>query len=98
MTGNLNELIGNRREEILEIAARHGARNMRLFGSALRGEAREDSDIDLLVEMEPGRSLLDRVALIQDLEDLLGRKVDVVTVKALHWYIRDRVLGEAVAL
>jgi len=94
----INEMLKDRRREILEIARRHGATNLRLFGSVARGETTDSSDIDLLVEMEPGRSLLDRVALIQDLEDLLGRKVDVVTVKALHWYIRERVLQEAVAL
>jgi hypothetical protein len=60
-----------------------------------RGEARPESDLDILVEMEPGRSLMDHIALMQDLEDLLQRKVDVVSEKALHWYIRDRVLAEA---
>jgi len=98
MRESIDDLLKNRRREILEIAGSHGALSVRVFGSAARGEANEASDIDLLVEMESGRSLLDRVALIQDLEDLLGRKVDVVTVKALHWYIRDRVLQEAVAL
>jgi predicted nucleotidyltransferase len=60
-----------------------------------RGEARPESDLDILVEMEPGRSLMDHIALMQDLEDLLQRMVDVVSEKALHWYIRDRVLAEA---
>ena len=87
-----------RRKEILAIAARHGARNVRVFGSAARGKVGPDSDFDLLVELDEGRSLLDHVALIQDLEDLLGRKVDVVTDGALHWYIRERVLQEAVPL
>ena len=71
---------------------------MRLFGSVVRNEARRSSDVDLLVKMERGRSLLDRIALKQELEDLLGCKVDVVTERALHWYIRDRVLEEAVPL
>ena len=87
-----------KRDEILKIAAQHGARNLRVFGSLATGKAGPRSDLDLLVEFEPGRSLLDHVALVQDLEDLLGRKVDVVTEKALHWYIRDRVLREAVPL
>ena len=91
----IEELIRSKREEILHIAARNGARNVYIFGSAVRGEAKPDSDIDILVEWEPGRSLLDHVALMQDLEDLLGIKVDVVTRDALHRYIRDQVLAEA---
>jgi len=87
-----------RRDEILMIATRHGARTVRVFGSVARGEETPASDLDLLVEFEPGRSLLDHTALAQDLEDLLGRKVDVVTEKGLHWYIRDRVCREAVPL
>jgi hypothetical protein len=87
-----------RRDEILEIAARHGARTVRVFGSVIRGEETAASDIDLLVEFEPGRSLLDHIALAQDLQDLFGRDVDVVTEKGLHWFIRDRVCQEAVPL
>jgi len=87
-----------KRARILRVAASHGARNVRLFGSVVRNEARKSSDVDLLVKMERGRSLLDRIALKQELEDLLGCKVDVVTERALHWYIRDRVLEEAVPL
>ena len=87
-----------KRHEILAIAARHGAHNLRVFGSVARGEAGPESDLDILVEMEPGKSLLDHVALMQDLEDLLQRKVDVVSERALHWYIRDRVLAEAIPL
>ncbi len=86
------------REEILCIARRYGARNVRVFGSVARGDAGANSDVDFLVDLEPGRSLLDHVSLIQDLEDLLGRKVDVVESQALHWYICDRVLAEAVEL
>jgi len=92
------EEIRGERERVLAIALKHGARNVRVFGSAARGEAGESSDIDLLVELDPDRSLLDHVALVQDLQDLLGRPVDVVTGAALHWYIRDRVLAEAVPL
>jgi hypothetical protein len=87
-----------RREEILAVAARHGVRRVRIFGSVARGEETPASDLDLLVEFEPGRSLLDHIALAQDLEDLLGRKVDVVTENGLHWYIRDRIFREAVPL
>ena len=94
----IGQILKRKREEILRLAASHGAHNVRLFGSVARGDARKDSDVDLLVEMEPGRSLLDHVALWQDLQDLLGRKVDLVSDKALHWYIRDRVLKEAIPL
>jgi predicted nucleotidyltransferase len=87
-----------RRERIIGIAARHGARNVRVFGSVARGDAGPDSDVDFLVEMDADRSLLDHVGLVQDLEDHLGRKVDVVSDRALHWFIRDRVLAEAVPL
>jgi hypothetical protein len=87
-----------RREEILAIAARHGAYNVRVYGSVARGEAGPTSDVDFLVEMEPGRSLLDLGGLLMDLQDLLGRNVDLVEPEGLHWYLRDRVLEEAVAL
>ncbi|MCX6680395.1 MAG: nucleotidyltransferase family protein [Methanothrix sp.] len=80
------------------MAARHGAHNLRVFGSVARGESGPESDLDILVEMEPGKSLMDHVALMQDLEDLLQRKVDVVSERALHWYIRDRVLAESTPL
>jgi len=95
---NIAELLREKREEILALAAKHGARTVRVFGSAARGEMTQDSDIDLLVEMEEGRSLLDHVALWQDLEDLLGCEVDVVSEGGLHWYIRERVLEDAVPL
>lgn len=94
----IEELLKSKRQDILAIAAKHGAHNLRIFGSVARGEARPESDLDILVEMEPGRSLMDHVALMQDLEDLLQRKVDVVSERALHWYIRDRVLAEATPL
>ena len=87
--------VNQKRGDILRIAQRYGASNIRIFGSVIHGEDNAESDIDILVNFEPGRSLLDRVALMQDLEELLGRKVDVVSEKALHWYIRDRVLKEA---
>ena len=91
----LREELHKRREEIMGIAARHGARSVRVFGSAARGEERPDSDVDFLVEMEPGRSLFDMGRLLLDLQDLLGRKVDLVEPQGLHWYVRDRVLREA---
>jgi predicted nucleotidyltransferase len=87
-----------RREEIPGVAAGHGARRVRVFGSVARDEETPESDLDLLVEFEPGRSLLDHIALAQDLKDLLGREVDVVTEGGLHGYIRDRICREAVPL
>jgi len=94
----IDDLLGQNREDILRIAAQHGASNVRIFGSFARGEARPDSDVDFLVELESERSLLDHVALIQDLSDLLGRKVDVATDIGLRECIRERILNEAVSL
>jgi hypothetical protein len=95
---SLRELLKEKREEILSIATKYGAFNVRIFGSVARGDETADSDVDFLVELEPGRNLLDRIALIQDLEDLLERKVDVATVKGLREYFRDHILNEAVPL
>ncbi len=92
------QALRERREEILQIAAKHGARTIRVFGSIARGDEDEKSDLDLLVEMEEGRSLLDLGGLLMELQDLLGCRVDVVTEKGLRERIRDRVLKEAVAL
>jgi predicted nucleotidyltransferase len=86
------------RREILVAAAQHGARNIRVFGSVARGDADERSDVDFLVDLDPGRSLFDLAGLLVDLEDLLGRPVDVVTVRGLKSRIRARVLAEAVAV
>lgn len=91
----IEDLLKDGREDILRIAAQHGAHNVRVFGSVARGEARPDSDVDLLVEMEAGRSLLDLGGLLMDLQTLLGREVDVVTDKGLRDRIRARVLREA---
>lgn len=88
----------SRRHEILSMAAHHGATNVRVFGSVLHGDDRPDSDIDLLVEVEPGRSLLDIIGLEQDLEQLLGRRVEVLTVGGLSPYLEQRILGEAASL
>jgi len=94
----VEQLLIGKRQEILRIAAEHGAQNVRLFGSAARGEASDGSDVDFLVEMEPGRSLLDLAALRNDLMDLLGREVDVVTEDSLYWLLRRKILREARAL
>lgn len=87
-----------KREDILQIAARYGAYNVRIFGSAARGEADAQSDVDFLVNLESGRSLLDLGALLMDLQDFLNREVDVVTEAGLRPRIRNRVLSEAVPL
>ena len=92
----LDPLLEEKRWEILRIAAEHGAREVRVFGSVARGEADRESDIDFLVELETGRSLLDLGGLQMELESLLGRRVDVVTVRGLKARIRERVLREAV--
>jgi uncharacterized protein len=88
----------SQRREILEIAARHGASNVRIFGSVVRGESRSESDVDVLVDLAPDRSLIDHIGLIQDLEDLLGCKVDVISAKGLREPIRRHVLNEAISL
>ena len=93
-----SRLLRSKRKRILEIAARHGARKVRVFGSVARGEARPGSDVDFLVEMEEGRSLLDHAALILDLERLLKRPVDVASERGLRPSVRRRVLKDAVAL
>ena len=94
----LGTLIEEKREEILRIAAQHGASNVRVFGSVARGEADAESDIDFLVEMEPARSLFDHAALFLALQELLGCKVDVVSGRGIKPRIRERVLHEAVPL
>ncbi|MCA1628355.1 MAG: nucleotidyltransferase family protein [Acidobacteria bacterium] len=88
----------NKREAILQIARRHGANNVRVFGSVSRGDARADSDVDFLVDLDEGRSLLDLGGLLMDLQEFLGCPVDVVTEKGLRPRIRERVLREAVPL
>jgi len=94
----IKELLKQRRTDILQLAAKHGARNVRLFGSMARGEADDQSDIDFLVDMEPGRSLLDMGGLLMDLRELLGREVDMVTERGLKKRIRDRILKDVVSL
>ena len=94
----MQKLLQEKRREILSIAARHGAGNVRVFGSVARGEAGPESDLDILVDLEPGRSLLDHAALLLDLEAALGCKVDVLTERGLRARVREAVLREAVAL
>lgn len=94
----IDERFMARREEILRLAASHGARNIRIFGSVARGEADESSDVDFLVDMEPGRTLLDMGGLLMDLQALLGRQVDIISARGLTPRIRDQVLREAVSL
>ena len=92
---DLINLLREKRAAILDTARLHGARNVRIFGSVARGDFDEKSDLDLLVEMEPDRSLLDHASLLLDLEKLLGCKVDVVSEKGIKTRIRERVLKEA---
>jgi hypothetical protein len=92
------ELLHEKREEILALAAQHKAHNVRVFGSVVRGEEGPESDVDFLVEFDEEASLFDHVGLEVDLEDLLGRAVDVVSRPALHWFIKDAVEREAAAL
>ncbi|MEK6802069.1 MAG: nucleotidyltransferase family protein [Nitrospirota bacterium] len=94
---NIRQLLQSKRAQILTIAARHGARKVRVFGSVARGTARRNSDIDFLVEMEEGRSLLDHAALILDLERLLKRSVDVASERGLRRLVRKNVLKDAIA-
>jgi predicted nucleotidyltransferase len=98
MATTLAELVKEKRADILALAAKHGARNVRVFGSVARGDADEQSDIDFLVQMEPGRSLLDLGGLQYDLEQLLGCRVDVVTEQGLKARLREEILSEAVTL
>jgi len=94
----IHSLLHRHRRDILRIVAAHGGRDVRVFGSWARGEQRPDSDVDILVRLDPGRSLLDIIAIKQDLEELLGRSVDVVTETGVSPYMREFVLHEAVTL
>ncbi len=93
-----NKLINQHREEIIKLAASYGATNVRIFGSVARGEETPESDIDFLVDLHPGRSLLDLGGLLYDLRILLNTDVDVVTENGLRPRIKERVLREAVGL
>ena len=92
------ELIAAKRVDIIRIAESHGATNIRVFGSIARGTSGSESDLDLLINLEPGRDLFDLIAIQQDLEDLLGKKVDVLTEGGLSRYMRDDILRDAVPL
>jgi predicted nucleotidyltransferase len=94
----IEDILRDKRSEILEIARMHGALDVRVFGSVARGAAKADSDVDFLVRPGSKTSPWFPAGMVLDLEDLLGRKVDVVTEGGLHWYIRDRILAEAVPL
>ena len=89
------QMLKDKREDILRIAAQRGAYNVRVFGSVARGDERPNSDVDFLVDLKPGRSLFDLGGLLMDLQKLFDRKVDVVTENGLHWYIKERILSEA---
>ena len=91
----IEKLLLEKRQDILKLAASRGMRNVRVFGSVARGEATEESDIDLLVDAEAGRSMLDVIGLWLDLQELLGRKVDLVTEGGMSPHLRDRILNEA---
>ncbi len=94
-TVDLARLIQEKREDILRIAEKHGASNVRVFGSVARGEAGPESDIDFLIDVGPVHSSWFPGGLIVDLENLLGRRVDIAEPEMLHWFIRDQVLREA---
>ncbi|MGH7773979.1 MAG: nucleotidyltransferase family protein [Candidatus Binatia bacterium] len=91
----MEDLLREKREEILRIAEKHGARNVRVFGSLAHGEATESSDIDLLVDTAEETSPWFPAGLVEELEELLGRRVDVVTTNGLYWLLRPRILTEA---
>lgn len=92
----MTNVIKQSRDKILQLADKYDVKNIRIFGSFARGDYNTESDADFLVNMEG--SLLKRIAFKQDLEDLLGRKVDVITEKNIHWYVRERIIKEAVPL
>ncbi len=94
----ISEILGSKRSEVLHLVGKNRARNPRVFGSVGRGTATAKSDLDLLVDFDDGASAFDQVGLIQDLEDLLGRKVDVAEPAGLHWIIRPQALFEAIPL
>ncbi len=95
--GRKNDLM-KYREKILDLGTRYGINRIRIFGSVARGEDNFSSDIDLLINFDEGRSLFDLIGFRNDIEELLGRRVDVVSENALHWYIKEKVIQEAVEI
>ena len=95
VNGSIEELLQSKRPDILALAEKRGARNVRVVGSVVRGESRPDSDLDLLVDLDPGRSLIDLGGLLMDLQGLLGLKVDVVAEAGWRPRLRQRVVAEA---
>lgn len=92
------EVLQNKSSEIKRISSIHGARRIRVFGSVAKNTATVNSDVDFSVDLDEGRSLLDLGGLLMDLQELLGCKVDVVTEKGLHWYLKEKILQEAKTL
>ena len=92
---NTFDEVQRKKGEILAVARQHGIINMRSFGSVVRGEDSPQSDIDFLVELEDGRTLFDMGGAVVKLEELLGRKIDIVTERGLHWYLREKIMKEA---
>jgi len=92
---SLKTVLRQRRSEIFKIADQYGVHNIRIFGSVGKETERPDSDVDFLVDLEKGRSLLDLGGMVFDIQRLLGRRVDIVTEKGLHWYIKETILNEA---
>ena len=95
---DIDAALKEKRDAILRITTRYGAHDVRVFGSVARGEADPTSDVDFLVRLEPGVTLLTHAAMVRELEELLGRKVDVVSERGLRSRIRDRILREAVTV
>ncbi|MGD0775711.1 MAG: nucleotidyltransferase family protein [Candidatus Solibacter sp.] len=92
------DTLRQQKTEIIRLAEMRGCRNVRVFGSVATGESQPDSDVDFLVDLEPGRSIFDLAGFMGDLRDLLGTEIDVVESRSIHPYIRNRVLAEAVGL
>ncbi|MGV8146911.1 MAG: nucleotidyltransferase family protein [Alkaliphilus sp.] len=92
------EIVHKNKNDIVGIASKHGVVKVRLFGSVARKEDNFNSDIDFLVKFEEGRSLFDLILLKEELENLLKRKVDVVTEDSIHWMIRDQIKSEVVEI